>query len=465
MISGEIYHNPLEQSNIQRDKRQRKEINSDKVRELAESIRTKDLIHTILLEKVDENCYTLISGENRIEAFRFLNETDAECLNPKYRGWNFIPARCALDVTAIEIEALELEENIKRSDLTWKEEVDAINRYHRLREVQDEEHSARKTAAELGLSSGSISRYIAVATELEKENPRVLAASGVSAAYNIISRATERAVEAEMELLDDTFEDDFNLPDPDAPETSLKKEVEPESIFCEDFIKWAATYEGKKFNFVHCDFPYGVNHQKSDQGNTAQWGAYDDTPEVYFALLDAFCSFQDNFMNKSAHVIFWFSMNFYEETIAYFNKYSDLTVQPFPLIWHKSDNKGILPDPTRGPRRVYETALLLSRGDRKIVQAVSNLYGAPASKELHVSEKSEAMLRHFFRMLVDEYTEILDPTCGSGTALRAAEALGAKRVMGLELSPENTASANGALQTARRIRKMSEETANEISYN
>ena len=35
-------------------------------------------------------------------------------------------------------------------------------------------------------------------------------------------------------------------------------------------------------------------------------------------------------------------------------------------------------------------------------------------------------------MIVDEYTNMLDPTCGSGSALRAAEALGASRMLGLE---------------------------------
>ena len=42
------------------------------------------------------------------------------------------------------------------------------------------------------------------------------------------------------------------------------------------------------------------------------------------------------------------------------------------------------------------------------------------------------MLRHFFEMLVDETSSVFDPTCGSEDGLRAAESLGATRVLGLE---------------------------------
>ena len=53
-----------------------------------------------------------------------------------------------------------------------------------------------------------------------------------------------------------------------------------------------------------------------------------------------------------------------------------------------------------------------------------------------MSEKSQDMLEHFFRMVVDENTRLLDPTCGSGSSLRAADNLGAASVLGLEINPE-----------------------------
>jgi DNA modification methylase len=144
-------------------------------------------------------------------------------------------------------------------------------------------------------------------------------------------------------------------------------------------------------------------------------------------------------------------MKFYRETIDLLEKKSDFVVEPFPLIWMKTDNVGILPDPQRGPRRIYETALLARRGDRKVVSPVANAYGAPTVRDRHMSEKPEPVLRHFFRMLVDENSLVLDPTCGSGSAIRAAESLRAKHVLGLEINPEFADRAQAALAAARRM--------------
>jgi len=135
-----------------------------------------------------------------------------------------------------------------------------------------------------------------------------------------------------------------------------------------------------------------------------------------------------------------------------------LTFIPVPLTWMKTDNKGILPDPKRGPRQITETALMASRGDRHIIRAVSNAYGAPTTKENHQSEKPEPMLRHFFQMFVDENTRMFDPTCGSGSALRAAESLGAKQVLGLEINPDYAEAARIALRKSRNLRALEKKS-------
>jgi DNA modification methylase len=124
----------------------------------------------------------------------------------------------------------------------------------------------------------------------------------------------------------------------------------------------------------------------------------------------------------------------------------------FPLIWVKSDNVGILPDPKRGPRRIYETALVASREDRWIAKPVSNAYSCPTDKSTHPSTKPEPMLRHFFQMYVSETTRLLDPTCGSGSALRAAESLGAEYVWGLEQDKTHFDNATSALRNFRMLR-------------
>lgn len=162
-------------------------------------------------------------------------------------------------------------------------------------------------------------------------------------------------------------------------------------------------------------------------------------------------------MLPSAHLMFWFSMDFYSETLAFLaRRIPQLDMDAFPLYWLKSDGKGILPDPNRGPRRIVETCLFGRTGDRKIVGAVANGYACHTQKNeaLHLSEKPEPMLRHFFRMLVDENTAILDPTSGGGSALRAADSLGAAQILGLELNPAYVEVANVAFKRAKLLRKV-----------
>lgn len=193
--------------------------------------------------------------------------------------------------------------------------------------------------------------------------------------------------------------------------------------------------------------------QDSDQGNSELYGAYEDTPESYWALLECLARNQDQLLSDSSHMMFWFSMKFYTETKEFFRqRMPDWTVDGFPLLWLKTDNKGILPDAKRGPRRIYETCFFGSRGDRLIVRAVSNAYGAPTGTKAHQSEKPEPVLRHFMQMFVDEHTRMLDPTCGSGSSLRAAESLKASSVFGLELNPEFAEGAKSALKTFRTLR-------------
>jgi hypothetical protein len=147
----------------------------------------------------------------------------------------------------------------------------------------------------------------------------------------------------------------------------------------------------------------------------------------------------ENVVAESAHLIFWFSMDYFTPTYERLQAMG-WNVNVFPLIWHKSDNAGIAPDPQRGPRRTYEAAFFASRGDRKLTQvgAGANSFAFPGTRAgaIHISEKPRPVLNHFLRMICDEYSTVLDPTAGSCNALKVAKSLGASRVLGIERSQE-----------------------------
>ncbi len=451
---------PLTQIDIPRDERQRREID---VEGLMPSIKLRGVIQPIIVEEVDER-YRLVAGERRLTASIKLGIPD-------------IPARLASELDPIERQILELEENVKREDLYWKDQVQAIKRIHELYAGMNPGWTQDQTADSIGENQTNISIAIRVAEELEAGNPLVGAATSCRNAYNIITRHDERRL---GDVMNDLLEErpvPRRVPEPgrasDAPSSPPPPEVlsnkilaTGEPILNENFLTWVQGYDNRPFSFIHCDFPYGIEIDRSEQANSEQWGGYEDSDDTYWRLCKALCDNLDKLMSQQGHLFFWLPSDIWRqyETLEYFEKHApSLEFVRIPLVWHKTDNRGILSDPRRRARHVYESALYASRGGRLIVKSVSDTYGAPTSKEVHQSEKPEPMLRHFFSMFVDEFTRVFDPTCGSGTALRAAESLGATHVLGLEINSSFCDAARTLLRKSRNLRALDKRKVDDPS--
>ncbi len=405
MTSGEFDTYKVGSITVVRDARQRSELTGIDV--LAQSIEQVGLIHPIVIDRLG----TLIAGERRLEAVKLL-------------GWTDISIQYVDELEPAELLLIEYEENVKRKQLSWKDECDAIASYHGLQKSLNHSWTQANTAAALGISAPEITEKLMVAKAITSGEERVVNAETYSTAKNIVNRKSERTKQAALAQLEEEV-------------TGEKKAPPKVPIINKDFIKWRATYKGKKFNFIHCDFPYVGGIKESGQGSAKVHGGYEDTEEVYGKLLDALGASMENVVDEYAHLIFWFSMDTYQQTKETLERMG-WKVNSFPLIWYKSNGRGILPDAQRGPRRVYEAAFFASRGDRKIVAAVDNAKGYPSPTErIHASEKPRELLHHFFRMFVDDSTLMLDPTCGSGNSVRVASSLGAARVLGIELDKEH----------------------------
>lgn len=384
--------------------RQRKDLGD--IAELADSIRRLGQLQPIVVEK---KTLALIAGERRLKACKML-EID-------------VLAVCKEDLSPVQQQLIELEENLKRKDMTWQERVDAICKIHQLYLAEKDSWTQEDTARSLGVVTSLVSECLTIKRNAVKD-PKILEAVGHKAARNLVYRKESRQL---ANLLDDVLSvENERKPVSEQPE---------DPIICASFLEIADTYSGPKFNLIHCDFPYGVNMDKNAlQDTRVDFERYDDSADLYWKLVSALVHNIERLASPECHIMFWYSMKFHEETKAALSQIGK--VNPFPLIWGKSDNTGLLPDPQRGPRQIYETALLVSRGDRKIVRAVSNAFWHPANKDAaeHLSEKPVNVLLHFFPMLVDESTKLLDPTAGSGTSLIAAKKLGAQYTRGYEIN-------------------------------
>ena len=419
---------------------------------LADSMRRIGQISPVAVEPLGDGRYRLIAGERRCKAATKL-------------GWTYVEALELRELDPRERELVELEENVRRKQLSWPEEIAAVEKY-----VTIAKEPRALSAKSLGLSEESLSQRLTLAEAIQ-ENPKLKEIPTWTAAYTQHTASQKRAMEAAMESLlgDNDDEEDFKLFEdaeeaededededaPVAPKVSLapKAPAPPRtSAFRAEnnsFLNWAPNYSGERFNFIHCDFPYGVGMDSNALMNTShRWKTiedrYEDDPDIFDRLVRTFFEHQDKFIATSAHCLFWLAHKNYGRIASRFAHFG-WSVCETPIIWHKTDNAGIAPDPRRWPRRTYEIAIFASRDDRKIVKVKAASFGGPATKEHHISEKPMQMLSHFFEMVVDQHTTILDPTCGSGTALRVAKSLGAAKGLGLDVMDEHVAWTNKKL--------------------
>lgn len=443
--------------------RQRKAATADD--SLLRSIEARGILNPIIVR--DGN--VLVAGERRLEACKAL-------------GLLTIPARDFEALTELEAFMIELQENLARKQLSWQEEVAAISNYHQLRVTATPGWTQLATSNDLGVSPSTITLSLTVAGQLD--DPAVAGCQTRQAALNYIEGKANRVIMAAQSkgfAFTDAVKIMFNPASPASKEdataallkvargetvlppiaeakTNLMEVAKQASAFLQeqrakapaenqpasqiinaDFTEWAATYSDIPFDVIHCDFPYGKNYKGSGTSRQAEFEhpVYDDSAEALHKLLSALFEHQNRILAPQAHCLFWMAMEHYERIIDDFTAAGWRLSSPYPLVWTKG-NTGAPGDPVRRFRHCYETALLFSRGDRKIVKMVQDHFPCPIDEEkLHLSQKPVPMLKHFLSGICDEHTRLLDPTCGSGSAIAAANSLQLDYAVGIELDPEN----------------------------
>ena len=368
---------PIDKITVNRAERQRKELLN--IEELADSIRarteslpeTGGLINPIVVTRE----LVLVAGERRFTACRdILKRTE-------------IAVTFADELDPGALRAIELEENIKREELPWQDYCLAVKEFHELRKSENPDHPLEATADALGLVPSNVFRRIAVADEILKENPRILQAPKYSVARGIVERLKERAQDsavadiraaiASAAPIGVTSGTPGSAPAKSSgsasPANDSRSAPTPAPIAVASFLEWAPTYSGPKFNFIHCDFPYGIDADKFNQGGAAAHGGYKDSEDYYWQLLRCLADNLDRIAAPSCHIMFWFSMKFYSETVEFLRTKTDFIIDDFPLIWSKSDNVGILPDPSRGPRRFLRCLGRKQRSSSSIYSSLSSV--------------------------------------------------------------------------------------------
>jgi DNA modification methylase len=423
--------------------RQRQEFAPEALQELVTSIEERGLLHPPVLRD-EGGTWTLVAGERRMKAISQIWELGGsfKCDNQQVPEGE-MPFTNLGDLTDLEAEEAELDENLKRKDLTWQEHAAAVARLHKLRGAQRietnkalpiVEQKPAQTYAEtahelLGKSEGAyqdtVRKEILVSKHLS--NPAIAKAKSADEAFKILKKQEESAKNVELaRVVGATFNADLHM--------LLNRD-------CLDYMREQANIitanPEEAFDVILTDPPYGMGAQDFGDAGGKLSGIehrYDDSYESWVTLMKQWTVLSYQVTKPQAHAYVFCDIDNYHELKSLMQT-AGWYVFRTPLINHKM-NSGRVPLPDQGPRRQYEIILYAIKGKKQTTHIYPDVISTSADENFsHGAQKPVALYQNLLQRSVRPGDRVLDTFAGSGTIFEAANGFKCSAV-GTELSPE-----------------------------
>jgi len=394
--------------------RQRQEFDPDLLMELSESIRDRGLLHAPVCRETPDGL-VLVAGERRLRAIQ-----DLWALGESFTfdGTEFsesagvIPFVTLGDLTPLEAEEAELDENLRRRDLSWQEHAAAVSRLHTLRNTQaalrGETHTVAQTAQELkGRSDGAYQaatrKEILVAGNLS--DPDVAKAKSVDEGFKILKRKEELRKNVEL-----------------AKEVGKTFSSSVHTVLNVDCLQWMEESPPEVFDVILTDPPYGMGAEKFGDGAGGRVGIehhYDDSYESWQKLMKEWAPLAYRVCKPQAHAYVCCDTDRFHE-LKQFMQEAGWYVFRTPLVNVKTGN-GRVPLPEHGPRRQYEILLYAIKGKKQVTHLYPDVITtSPDPNEGHGATKPVALFQNLLQRSVKPGDRVLDCFGGSGPTIQAA---------------------------------------------
>lgn len=394
--------------------RQRQYFDPDRLAELQESIGRLGLIQPIVVTANGQ----LVAGERRLKCVQNLDILDI----PVRFNNAVVPAGCIPAVLPSEAsdEALfeiELEENIKRQDISWQEQAQAVAKLQKLRMAQaTATDSPPPTVADIaeevegrrdGAYQSKTRKSLIVAKHLA--DPAIAKAKTVDDAFKILKarEVAEQNIGRAAEV----------------GKLSVHQQL---AAVNEDCLEWGWRYveqqKGPLFDIICTDPPYGMGAQNfGDAGGSyvAIDHEYADDRVSWEMLMNQFAQLSWAITKPDAHLYVACDIDGFHTLRTLFQQ-TGWRVHRTPLISVKRDANRV-PWPQQGPRRSYELVLYAVRGSKPTTSIYSDVFETSGDDNLgHGAQKPVAFWEDLLRRSARPGDSVLDPFAGTGGILVAA---------------------------------------------
>lgn len=378
------------------------------IEELADSMRRYGLVHPIVVTKDMD----LVAGERRLRAAQLL-------------GWGEIEVRVLDDLDEFERRDIELEENIRRKNFEWAEEVRALAELHKLRQklygkaIHGHESGGwglKETAQAVGKSQASVSMDIKLAEGLSRY-PELAKAKNKSTAMRMLQKMEEARLLKELR----------------------RRQAElgetPPDLYNDDCLNILPKLDSESVDLIIADPPWGVDIRAVDRkrGTITE---YSDKRFASLELHDAILREAYRLLKPGGHMYWFFAMDRYVETVPMIERIG-FGLDRVPIIWDKG--QATVAATGHSYADSYEAILYCWKGDspRRLTGTPRNILQfpmVPGQERIHSAQKPVALLREFIDQSSVVGDTVLDPCMGSGASIRAARQAG-RRGIGIERDP------------------------------
>lgn len=389
--------------------RQRTELDPIYIRELANSIRDNCLMHAPVIGED----HTLIAGECRLEAIKLLHEMGEEF---RYGGEKvpegMLPCISVGDLTEVQRYELELEENIRRKDISWQDQARAEARLAQLKtSVAIAETGKPPTLKDLaheirpGGHGTEMRASLDLAANLDK--PEVAGAKTRAEAVKALKRVVQAEQHAALaEAVGATY-------------TSSQHH-----LYHADSEQWMAETAPAQFDVILTDPPYGMGADTFGDSGGIAGGAhgYSDSPDHLRDIMGWFPAASFRITKPQAHLYLFCDIAWFESWSLALAR-TGWRVFRTPLIW-VNPTKYRAPWPEHGPQRKWEMCIYAVKGDKRVTRLYPDVITCQADENLgHAAQKPVPVYTDLLQRSILPGDRVLDPFAGSGPIFEAAHSL------------------------------------------